>query len=112
SNQPLVDAPPPDSSIGDAPIPDSTFQQQFVNRPIAPAPSPGMTKKLDGAGIVQRSATTFPGAPQHVLLAPNGRILAYLHSSAGVSLDEHIGQQRGVYGEREFNQSLRADLIH
>lgn len=106
-NQPIVDAPPPGS-----PVPDPAYQQGYANRPVTPsAPAPGPQRPLDGAGIVQRSATTFPSAPQHVLLAPNGRILSYLRPIAGVNLDEHIGQERGIYGSRRYDQSLRADLI-
>ncbi|MEX1229311.1 MAG: SH3 domain-containing protein [Planctomycetaceae bacterium] len=106
-NQPLVDAPPPD-----APIPDPGFQQGFAHRPVTPPASPTVPGKPDGAGIVQRAAATYAGAPRHVLLAPNGRILAYLQAARGVNLDEHLGQERGVYGERAYNRSLRADLIH
>ena len=105
--QPVADAPPPNS-----PIPDPGLQRGVANRPVSPPVTPSNPGKLDGAGIVQRSATTFPGAPRYVLLAPNGRILAYLQPARGVNLDDHLGQERGVYGERAFNSSLKADLIH
>jgi hypothetical protein len=67
--------------------------------------------RFDGAGIVQRSATTFPGAPRHVLLAPNGRILAYLQGEPGVNLDQFAGRSAGIYGKRSFRADLQTDFI-
>jgi len=66
---------------------------------------------LDGAGVVQRAATAIPGGPQHVLLAPNGRILAYLFPERGVNLDAYVGRQMGVMGQRMFRPELQTDLI-
>lgn len=67
--------------------------------------------RFDGAGIVQRSATTYPGAPRHVLVAPNGRVLAYLHAGPGLNLDRFVGRAMGIYGQRSFRRELQADLI-
>jgi hypothetical protein len=66
---------------------------------------------LDGAGIVQRAVTPVPGGPQHVLLAPNGRILAYLYPDRGVNLDAYVGHPMGIVGPRAYRPELQADLI-
>jgi hypothetical protein len=72
-------------------------------RQIRPPSSP----PLDGAGVVQRAASTFQNGPRHVLLAPNGRILAY----RGVNLDAYVGREMGVMGARAFHPQLQTDLI-
>jgi hypothetical protein len=46
-----------------------------------------------------------------VLLAPNGRILAYLYPDRGVNLDAYVGRAMGVVGPRSFRPELRADVI-
>ena len=72
---------------------------------------------FDGAGIIQRSATTYRGAPRHVLLAPGGRILAYLqpdkntNGGRGINLDRYLGRAMGVYGSRSFRADLQTDFI-
>jgi hypothetical protein len=76
-------------------------------RQVRPPGSP----PLDGAGIVQRTAATFPNGPSHVLLAPNGRILAYLHADRGVNLDAYVGRQMGIMGARAYRPELQTDLI-
>lgn len=62
-----------------------------------------------GAGIVQRTATGEGGS--HVLMAPDGRLLAYLRPSADINLDLYLGQQVGVYGQRSRPPEYQADLI-
>jgi uncharacterized protein YgiM (DUF1202 family) len=66
---------------------------------------------LDGAGIVQRAATMVPGGPRHVLLTPNGRILAYLYSDNGINLDAYLGRSMGIVGPRAYRPELQTDLI-
>jgi hypothetical protein len=66
---------------------------------------------LDGAGIIQRAAAPINGAPRHVLLAPNWRILAYLQAERGVNLDAYIGRPMGIMGRRAYKPELQADLI-
>lgn len=68
---------------------------------------PQVANPLDGAGIVQRAATAVPGGPRHVLLAPNGRILAYLYSDNGINLDAYLGRQMGIVGPRTTGLSCR-----
>jgi hypothetical protein len=76
-------------------------------RQVRPPGSP----PLDGAGIIQRAAATFPNGPRHVLLAPNGRILAYLQPENGINLDAYVGRQMGIMGVRTYRSELQADLI-
>ncbi|HEV8069681.1 MAG TPA: hypothetical protein VGP76_18220 [Planctomycetaceae bacterium] len=76
-------------------------------RQIRPPGSP----PLDGAGIVQRAAATSPNGPRYVLLAPNGRILAYLQPDRGINLDAYVGRPMGIMGLRTYRSELQADLI-
>lgn len=76
----------------------------------APQPRPAQPS-FDGAGIVQRSAFSGPGVPGHVLVAPNGRVLAYLHAPAGLNLDQYVGQALGIHGQRSYRANLQADLL-
>jgi hypothetical protein len=48
---------------------------------------------------------------QHVLLAPDGRVLAYLAAAPGVNLDDWVGRSAGVNGKRSFQRDLLTDLI-
>lgn len=85
-------------------------QPQNVRR--APAqPSPPPQQKFDGAGIIQRSAVAVPGYPAHVLLAPNGQILAYLQPTADMDLNRYLGQPMGVIGTRTYRTDLQSDFI-
>jgi hypothetical protein len=101
---PTVVGRPPQPVHPSQPIPSQPLQQ-------APRQPPAAPRRLDGAGIVQRSAISAPGFPAHVLLAPNGRILAYLQSSGTVDLDRYIGQSMGVTGARTYRTDLKADFI-
>jgi uncharacterized protein YgiM (DUF1202 family) len=76
-------------------------------RQVRPPGSP----PLDGAGIVQRAATSAPNGPRHVLLAPNGRILSYLQAGQGIDLDAFVGRPMGVMGIRAYRPELQTDLI-
>ncbi|HUG91009.1 MAG TPA: hypothetical protein VML55_09260 [Planctomycetaceae bacterium] len=82
-----------------------------MNAPINARGTLAGAPRLDGAGIVQRAATTYPGAPRHVLLAPNGRVLSYLEAAPGLNLDAHVGQPMGVVGSRHNRPDLQSDLI-
>jgi hypothetical protein len=46
-----------------------------------------------------------------VLLAPNGRILAYLQADRGVNLDAFVGRAMGILGSRAYHPELQTDLI-
>ncbi len=67
--------------------------------------------RFDGAGIINRSALNRRGAPRFVLLAPGGRVLAYLVPAAGVNLESWVGRAAGVNGSRVRHPDLKADLI-
>jgi hypothetical protein len=67
--------------------------------------------RFDGAGIVERSALTRRGMPRYVLLAPKGRVLAYLVPAPGVDLESWVGRAAGVNGSRLPHPELKSDLI-
>lgn len=80
--------------------------------PVATPPGgPAIPGAFDGAGIIQRAAATSAGMPRHVLLAPNGRVLAYLQAAPGVNLDQFVGQSMGLIGPRAFHPQLNADVL-
>lgn len=59
-----------------------------------------------GAGIVQQ----LPKGG-YVLTGPSGRHLARIKGSEAVDLDEFVGKQVGLYGERSFRDDLGSDFI-
>ncbi|MCC7424171.1 MAG: hypothetical protein IT428_28220 [Planctomycetaceae bacterium] len=88
-------------SVASAGVPDPTGQQ----------PVSATVHGFSGAGIVQKMRPMGPGMPQHVLVAPSGRVLAFLQPTGNVNLDNHIGQPIGVVGPRVRRADLRGDLI-
>ena len=70
------------------------------------------TRQFSGAGIIGVTAGRSSRYPKHVLLAPNGRVLAYLISTHDVNLDQYVGRSMGFYGDRRFDARLRADLLN
>jgi hypothetical protein len=74
-------------------------------------PAAGATPKLAGAGIVSLAAVNFPGAPKHLLLAPDGRMLAFLQPQGTLDLDRYAGHAMGVVGKRSYRADLQADVI-
>lgn len=96
---------PPDSII--------TPAESLVAPPV-PGPVTQRTAEaapqFDGAGIVERNTQTR-GGPRYVLLAPGGRLLAYLVPMPGVQLDGWLRQEAGILGRRVYDQRLRADVI-
>jgi len=103
---PGIELPKRDSTSVIAPSPQSPTQP----KPAVPT-AKKKSSRFDGAGIVQRSATTYAGAPRHVLLAPNGRILAYLLPTQGMNLDQFVGKSVGVVGKRSYQANLQTDFI-
>src|SRR5690606_21211739 len=92
--------------------PQPAATQPSPSQPGASQPGPASrSPRFDGAGIIERAATTYPGAPRHVLLAPDGRILAYLQAAPGVNLDLYRGRAMGVAGQRWFRPDLQSDFI-
>ncbi|MFK7819532.1 MAG: hypothetical protein AB8G99_12510, partial [Planctomycetaceae bacterium] len=89
-------------------------RQQPVEVDREPVP-PGMTRvprrhpKYVGAGIIMRS--TELDVPKYVLLAPTGKILAYLEAVGSFDLERHVNFAMGVKGDRFNNPKWNADLI-
>jgi len=82
--------------------------------PDAPANSvPGgqVMPKFDGAGIVQRSGNPLGTVPPYVLVAPNGKLLAFLEPGPGANLEPYVGKSMGIIGQRGFDARLQADRI-
>lgn len=75
------------------------------------APRPAAAPKFAGAGMVVPMAQTFPGGPQYALVAPGGKLLAYLVPAAGVDLKRAVNQSMGIVGERAFRQEWGAEVI-
>jgi hypothetical protein len=84
------------------PIPDEELPEQNA---------PGVAPRFDGAGIIRRNNNQFGFAPQYVLVAPDGRFLAYLDQSQNVNLAPYVGQAMGITGQRGFDPRLNADRI-
>jgi len=79
-------------------------QTPIVRQPLPQQP------RFDGAGIIQRSTSPRGGA-RHILLAPNGRVLAYLQGAPGINLDQFLGQSLGLFGPRQFRRDLNTDFM-
>ena len=78
----------------------------------SPQPTPnGGVPAFDGAGIVQRMAKSFPGGPQFVLLAPDGRMLSMLQPTQGVDLNRYVGRSMGIIGQRMHRDDWNTDVI-
>ncbi len=97
AGQPIASAVPDGASPGSA--------------PPANATQPANPSGFAGAGVVQPMARTFPGGPQFVLIAPSGKLLAYLQPTPGVDLRRYNGQSMGIIGDRQFRQDWGADTI-
>lgn len=89
------------------PIPETNLPVTKSNDDSASDAAP----KLAGAGIVSLAAVNFPGAPKHLLLAPDGRMLAFLQSQGDLDLDRYAGHAMGVVGHRSYRADLQADVI-
>jgi uncharacterized protein YraI len=86
-------------------------QPQPANPGVVPPANPAGAPKFSGAGMVVPMTQTFPGGPQYALVAPGGRLLAYLIPAAGVDLKRATNQSMGIVGERNFKQEWGADAI-
>ena len=60
---------------------------------------------------MQRSIGAPRGAPVHALVAPDGRVLAYLQAAQGVNLDSYLGRAVGIDGPRTHRSEWRTDHI-
>jgi hypothetical protein len=84
-----------------------------VTRPATPAaqPRPQPVPQFSGAGIVRPIATGHPSLPSYVLVAPDGRLLAFLRPGHGINLAAWVNRSVGLTGQRGFHQDLQADLL-
>ncbi|MEW4528563.1 MAG: hypothetical protein ACF8PG_11870 [Maioricimonas sp. JB045] len=76
-----------------------------------PAESDSVVPQLNGAGIIQRAQRALPGRPRYVLIAPDGRLLAWLEAEEGIDLEAYVGRAMGVIGQRGFDRRLGADRL-
>ena len=129
--QPQPTTQPINVNRGPVPVPNSSVSPVQPNRvpaptirtrPTGPTPQPAspnrqplpqnspVRNRFGGAGIIQRSSANIPNAPKHVLVHPNGRVLAFLQSD-GVDLDKYVNESMGLEGERTFRPDLQSDLM-
>lgn len=93
-------------------IPDNTPTSPQA-APAAPTgPPSGTAPSFDGAGIVRRLATSYPGGPQYVLVSPDERVLAVLQPNPGVDLSRYNGRAMGIIGQRFHRPEWNADVIN
>jgi hypothetical protein len=102
------------ASTDGQPMPQPVAQPQ--PQPSAqPQPQPAAQNSapasFDGAGIVQKMSKSFPGGPQYVLVAPDGRMLTYLQPSQGVDLNRYVGRSMGITGKRYHRDDWNADTL-
>lgn len=67
--------------------------------------------RLDGAGILQPTMPPHPLLPPFRLVAPDGRVLAYLVPERAVPLQQYVGAPLGVIGRRARDPRLGVDVI-
>lgn len=96
-------------SLSTANLPPQSLNGQMAVEPAA-AEAATSTPKLDGAGIVQLVNSRTPGVPRHMLVAPDGRFLAFVECR-DVNLDQYVGQSLGLIGQRGRDARLQADVI-
>lgn len=63
----------------------------------------------DGAGIVRPAGR--PGLPPYALVAPDGRVLAYLAPTPGVNLNSWQNREAGILGQRVYDPRVGTDVI-
>lgn len=121
---PAATSRPMNARPGTAPQPNPLNRQPRPQRTLSPPrtqpPSTGHGQpgrsvapnqnKFNGAGIIQRSTSSQSGAPTHVLVHPDGHVLAYLQGD-GVELDKYLGESMGLQGERAFRPDLQSDFM-
>lgn len=83
--------------------------------PGSPASGPGIPEdvhpRLNGAGIIQPVYPPVPGLPPYRLIAPDGRLLAFLDPERHVPLQQWVGTAAGIIGRRFRDPRLGADVI-
>ena len=88
-----------------------SMRSQQHSKGKSSTPSTAKKPRFSGAGIIQRSVGAPAGAPQHVMIAPDGKILAYLTATKGIDLDKHLGRAMGINGPRNHRAEWHTDHI-
>ncbi|TWT56715.1 Bacterial SH3 domain protein [Thalassoglobus neptunius] len=70
----------------------------------------GVHPRLNGAGIVQPLNGSV-GGPSYALVAPNGKLLAYLELGPTVQIQQWVGKPSGIVGQRQFDPQYGTDVI-
>ncbi|HWL09880.1 MAG TPA: hypothetical protein VNQ76_15850 [Planctomicrobium sp.] len=76
-----------------------------------PAMAPGGNGGFSGAGVLHRMQDQA-GFPSYALVAPDGRLLAYVSPEQGVQVDQWLGKPVGVVGRRAPDPAIGHDHIH
>ena len=87
-----------------------TGPAQPVTRPT-PVPRPRPVPQFSGAGIVRPVGTRHPRLPSFVLVAPDGKLLAFLRPARGINLAAWVNRSVGLTGPRHFDRDLQSDLL-
>lgn len=104
-------------SIGQLDVPGASMTPtDSVDSSISPSsdtvpfsiPTPGIrpASRYIGAGIIQR----MPDGG-FVLTSPSGKKLAQVKGNESVALDEFVGKQVGLHGQRWYREDIRSDFI-
>lgn len=108
ATQALVPPPQPQSNV-QALASTATPPGGGDNSPSAPGTANG--QGFAGAGMVVSMAKTFAGGPQYALVAPGGKLLAYLIPASGIDMKRSLNQSMGIIGDRVHKQEWGADVI-
>ena len=112
--QQSVEAAPIGTGDALAAIPFGSVAGPSLGRPAATPIGPteySSDVTYSGAGMVVAQQRGVGLPPQYVLVSPTGQTLAILQPAAGVPMDSHIGQARGIVGERTFDPARNVDVI-
>ena len=63
-----------------------------------------------GAGMIAAQRSPL-GLTRYLLVSPSGKTLAIVRPARGVEMTSHIGQSRGLVGQRTFDPSAGIDVI-
>ncbi len=104
-SSPSTSVPGPTVPISTGPRPSAPTPAPRPATPATPAGAP----KFDGAGIVEKRSES--GKPPYAIVAPDGRLLAYLQAPPELDLAPFVNFQMGVTGTRAFDAAVNADVI-
>ncbi len=109
---PTAPFPGPDSAAPSG-SPIGRVEPPLQGPPTSAQPVPGgmPQPQMCGAGVIQRVEGAPPGTPQHALVTPDGRLLAFLQAAPEVQLDKYLGHGMGLIGQRSHHPELGSDVI-